>query len=579
MKRILLITVSILALSGCAKEKPTGVPVVVIPAAEASLPQNLLLTGTLEPYRISPIASRINGRILSILVDEGERVDAGALLVSLDPLVESVAVYGIQGNLAQARNNLEAIDALYRERIESSMQQLQTLRETTTKQVAVSETQYGTGERDLARQSQATLTQIAITLEGAYDTADMLLGISEKYKDPGMRNLLDQHIGVFAPTTVEDARNKLFDTTTSLKAFRTHFDANILDGEASAAALSKSLSLAETSLNDMKSTLEKIHIVLSSSVTSPSFSDSKLSEWKEKIFTQGNMIETSLAAVRTQKSRGSLATPVDVLEKSSDLATAQAYAQVEQTEFALDVLKKERDAKLAEAQAMITRLQAEAGISAAQLSQTSIKAPFSGIIVQKHAEEGEVVHPGAPLLTIADDHAFTITIGVSDAHVGSLILGREAQVTIDSLPDKPFKATITKVASSADPVSKKIYVKLTLAETEEILKSGMFARVIFAFAESEGVIVPMSALISRYGKHMIFVEQDGIALQRFVEIGTHSDQFVSITSGVDVGENVIVKGNLYLRDGDSVSIIETKEEEPEKSGSGTLHSPQTLTDV
>ncbi len=541
----------VLALAGCTAEAVPPTNVVAHTAVRAGMPREVQLSGTLAPDRQTDVAARISGRVLSILAEEGDRVRQGDILVRLDPTMESAVLGGLGSTIKQARINLDTVIALYDERIRSAESTLAQLRTAATATVRAAEVREETGGSGEDRQAKETLTNAAITLEAAADGVDRLFLLSQKYTDISRRRLIERHIGVRDPSSFDTVAQAYGTLRAQADGFRAYHDTRLLTGAVATPALEEGLRLAEAALRQATQTMERVHAVLQQSVTSSEFTEDALAAEEQRMMGHAAGAESLLRAVRALQQRDVSQQQTAVREQTQ----AQAQLEIEQAVRGLEVLRREKDAKIAEAQATITRLQAEAGISAAQLEQTVLRAPFDGVVVARVIDPGAVVGPGTPLLTVADDRSFELRMSIPDAALASLATGRSATVTVDTLPDAVFPGTVLRIAPSADARAKKIDVDLRVENPGGALKSGMFARVQFPLASSSGVILPAGAVLSRYGRDLVFVLEQDRAVERFVTIDARTDAAVAIAEGITEGEIVLTEGHHYLRDNDPVTVI------------------------
>jgi HlyD family secretion protein len=80
----------------------------------------------------------------------------------------------------------------------------------------------------------------------------------------------------------------------------------------------------------------------------------------------------------------------------------------------------------------------------------NIRAPIDGLIVSLAAREGEVVAPGATILTIADLDRIRLTVYVPETLIGQISLGQDVRVTVDSFPGREFQGAVMHIADSAE---------------------------------------------------------------------------------------------------------------------------------
>lgn len=144
----------------------------------------------------------------------------------------------------------------------------------------------------------------------------------------------------------------------------------------------------------------------------------------------------------------------------SDLESAESGLMQAERQLSEARLGNERiKAKEEELKAVIAQKeQAEAALAEARsvLSDLSVKAPASGIIMTKISNPGEVVTPGSPLFTMTDLDGLFLKVYAPENEMGKLKLGLKAQVFVDSMPDKPFEGTVRYISSKAEFTPKEV---------------------------------------------------------------------------------------------------------------------------
>ena len=168
------------------------------------------------------------------------------------------------------------------------------------------------------------------------------------------------------------------------------------------------------------------------------------------------------------------------------LQTGSLSPKVTTAQKALD------QALAAAAQADTAAAQAQANLALidAQLGKLTVAAPADGVILTRAIEPGEVVMPGASLLTMARLGALSITVYVPEDRYGELSLGQAASVTADSFPGQTFDGAIITIASRAEFTPRNVQtasgrkttvfaVRLALSDPDGRLKPGMPADVVF----------------------------------------------------------------------------------------------------
>ena len=239
-----------------------------------------------------------------------------------------------------------------------------------------------------------------------------------------------------------------------------------------------------------------------------------------------------------------------------DAALAQLRAAQAQYEMAKAGPTKE---DIALAQAQVEQAKAAVASAKRQLENATIRSPTDGVVAKRNVEPGEVVSPpmmpGEELITIVDMTTLKTTVNVSENRVQDVQLGQEAVIAVDGFPDETVPGKVSKISPVVDPGSRTFEVEILTANPGVRLKPGMFARVQLLLAKKTDVVkVPLEAVIEGERGEVIFVAANGVARARPVSLGISDGVNVEVVSGVNVGDKVIVRGNLGLEDGESIAV-------------------------
>jgi RND family efflux transporter MFP subunit len=207
--------------------------------------------------------------------------------------------------------------------------------------------------------------------------------------------------------------------------------------------------------------------------------------------------------------------------------------------------------------------QAKATLHQAQLTleDADLTAPFSGYILARNIELGNLTAPGTVAFTIADTSAVKIGFGVPEYAVKQLRLGQEFTIHLQDDP-KEYKGRVTSIAASADEKNRVFAIEVTVPNPKSYLKPGMIASLNLAGVQNAPVpSVPLSAIVANpaaSGRYAVFMatEQAGkwTAHLREVTLGETHESDVAI-EGLKPGEKVVVVGTADLKDGDLIQVL------------------------
>lgn len=199
------------------------------------------------------------------------------------------------------------------------------------------------------------------------------------------------------------------------------------------------------------------------------------------------------------------------------------------------------------------------------LTNTVIRAPVTGTILERGVEKGEFVttsfvgERGAKgyVVTMADLNDLEVELDISQADFARLKSDQRGVVTTDAFPDRKYDGFIKEISPEANRQKATVQIKVKIARPDQYLRPEMNASVAFVSDEKPAatteaakpvVIVPASAV--REGA--VFVMLEGKAIRRTVKTGSTSSQGIRIEQGLNGGEDLILSPPSDLKDGDKV---------------------------
>jgi RND family efflux transporter MFP subunit len=181
-----------------------------------------------------------------------------------------------------------------------------------------------------------------------------------------------------------------------------------------------------------------------------------------------------------------------------------------------------------------------------------LAAPFSGVVITRTVEPGNLATPGVPLLTIEQDGLYRLEASVDESRLASVRVGQAVEAVVEAT-DRKLNARVSEIVPSVDAASRTYIVKLDLPATPQ-LRTGMFGRAIFPLGMQKVVAVQLGALTERGQLQSVFVVEDGVAHTRLVTTGRHTSGAVEVLSGLSAGEKVVLPVPVGLQDGARVEV-------------------------
>ena len=179
-----------------------------------------------------------------------------------------------------------------------------------------------------------------------------------------------------------------------------------------------------------------------------------------------------------------------------------------------------------------------------------VRAPIAGIINKRYIDRGERLNVGDKVVDIVEPSTIRTIINVPEMDVPYLHKGQKVTVSVDALPGKSWEGVIDFISLKADPFSKTFETRVLTDNSAGIIRSGMLARVTLMRRTVENAVTtPLYAIINQGGERIIYVEENGIAKVRTIEIGVIEGNRAQVLKGLKPGEKLIVAGHTMVEDG------------------------------
>ena len=457
-------------------------------AALGNLTATVGATGTVRANQTASLTWQTSGRVEDILVQVGDRVQAGQVLASLASDSLSPSVILAQADRINAQKSLDALNdtllaqAQAEQAVERAQQalddltannllaQAQAQQAATNAQTAVASAEQHLG--DLTGEAhQKDLEAAKASLVLAQDKLDK----AQKSFDPYKNRAEDDYTRAFYQARLSDAQRQYDAAVSALAALQgTTYENNLAQAQAS-------LHLAQAQLADAQQNWETLK-------AGPSAIDRAL-------------LEAQLS------------------DAQSKLADLQAGPDPND----------------------IAALQARMDAAQATLDQTSIRAPFAGTITDIKNSTGDQVTPGKAAFRLDDLSRLLVDVSLSEVDINRIAVGQSVSITFDAISGKEYRGIVNEVASVGDVTSQgaaSFVVTVELTNADDDIKPGMTAAVNIIIEQLQDVLlVPNRAVRIFDGERAVYILVDG------------QGGWVQVTLGVSSGvESQVLAGDLRLGD-------------------------------
>ena len=205
----------------------------------------------------------------------------------------------------------------------------------------------------------------------------------------------------------------------------------------------------------------------------------------------------------------------------------------------------------------------------AVIAKKTIRAPFAGRLGLRLVNLGQILKDGEAIVTLQTLDPIYANFSLPQQFFSSLAVGASVRLTSDAAPGEHFEGKITAIAPEVDAATRNVRLQATLANAAEKLRAGMFASVavVLPASEKKSLVIPSTAILNApYGDSVFVISETKNAKtgamektlrQQFIRVGAARGDFVTVVSGLKLGEQVVTTGIFKLRPNMTVIIDNT----------------------
>lgn len=210
-----------------------------------------------------------------------------------------------------------------------------------------------------------------------------------------------------------------------------------------------------------------------------------------------------------------------------------------------------------EVQSKLKQAQSVERISAKNLSESRLYAPFSGVISKKEVEVGHNVLPGVPVVKLVSVNQVKVCISVPENEISKIRTNQVAHITVSALDGKTFTGKVVERGISADPLSRSYMVKVVVENPTGELMPGMICELhLDKDGDTDAIILPYRIVqIDDKNRTFVWICQSGKAHKRFVETGQPTKDGLIILRGLAAGDQILVEGQQKVSEGMNIKAV------------------------
>lgn len=190
------------------------------------------------------------------------------------------------------------------------------------------------------------------------------------------------------------------------------------------------------------------------------------------------------------------------------------------------------------------------------LENTILRSPVSGVITARKYDQGDM-YGGSPIYVVEQITPVKLYVGISEMDYTRVKKNDTVTLTADALPGKTFTGRIARIYPTIDAATHTFTAEVNVANSDRLLRPGMYARVTVNFGSNHSIVVPDDCVVKQQGsgvRSVFVLQNDNTVKEIVVTLGRHFGTEYEILSGIAEGDNVVVKGQASLKNGSKVNV-------------------------
>ncbi|MDE2021334.1 MAG: efflux RND transporter periplasmic adaptor subunit [Patescibacteria group bacterium] len=460
-----------------------------VTVTKSSITETVSATGNTTPLKSVSLAFQGSGTIARVYYNLGDEVRAGAVIAELNAASLSAALEEAQANLAVAQANLAGITA-----------------GTRPEQLAI--------DQSSVAQNKAALVNAIASAYIASDTA-VHTDADQIFTSPRTTSAT---LTIIVPDAT--LANQVVQERITLESMFVEWNTEVTALSSGSNDLVVAGEHATQNLTQISTFLNNVAAALTKTQPSTNVSAATLSSYESSVASARTSIASALSTLTSAETA--------LVGAQGTLTLAQAGPTPQ------DIAAQQ--AQVAQAQAGVTSARAN-------LQNTELIAPISGILTEQDAKVGQQASPATPLVSIIGNSGFEVDTGVSDTDVGKLSVGDPATITLGAFPNETFAGTVFYIAPAETNTQGVIsyQVKISFDKSDPRLKSGLIANIDIRTKQHDNVLIlPQYAILQNDSGTFVETLVGKAATTTPVTLGiANQNGDVEVLSGVSEGERVV----------------------------------------
>ncbi len=192
------------------------------------------------------------------------------------------------------------------------------------------------------------------------------------------------------------------------------------------------------------------------------------------------------------------------------------------------------------------------------LENTILRTPITGFVTARNFDQGDMFSMSAPLFTVQQVVPVKLLVGISESEYTKVKKGQSVAIKADALPGRSFTGKVERLYPTIDAATHTFRAEVHVANTDRVLRPGMYARVTVNYGHNHSIVVPDLCIVKQEGTGQRFVyllKADNTVSYVPVTLGRHIGMEYEVLEGISEGDQVVSKGQAALKDGVKVVVL------------------------
>ncbi len=278
------------------------------------------------------------------------------------------------------------------------------------------------------------------------------------------------------------------------------------------------------------------------------------------VFEVGGVLETVLADKGTAVKKGAVVARLDASLYQAGFDEAKAGYEIAKQTYERSAPLVDQgaisDLDLASLRNELEMARARMASARYQLDHASVRAPFSGLVDSRFIDVGNYAAPGAPFARLVQTDVVKVEVPIPEIHFARVKAGDDAWVRADQYAGRVFEGVVTFVSAEVDQLTRTVTAEIRLTNEGRALRPGMTVRAkLIKERYSEAIVVPQDAVVITENGPAVFLNVNGVAESRLVEVITVHEELAVIGSGLEEGLMLVTTGARDLVSGESLEVL------------------------